>query len=747
MKFLIAFFFVNLSIIFCFGQSKQLDSLRNELKENKTASLKIALLLDLAFEFRFTNPDSMRYYANSARLLGVEVDNIYGQLQGLRNIALAYLNEGDFDTSKYLLKKVILEAKEKNEDKILLDAYNSLGRIYYSKSDYDSAIIVFQFTYELSEQLNGAIDKAGALLNIGGSLEEKGNAVQAASYFNSALLIFDSLNHPYGIATASYNLANIFQDQGDYDKALSYYTKVAEIDSTTGNKRDFASTLASIAEIMLHKNDTFSALTNYKRSIALYDATSANCLKVVSINNLGDLFLDLKQLDSAKKYIDQALEIATECEMPKQIAAIRFDLGKYYSVVSNVTLAKDNFTIAYNIAIEYSLKQMQANAALKLYGIYKEESNLQESLLYLEIARSIEKELFNQENTRKIAQLEAEYEMEKERQKFQFQQEKSEIAYQESISGERSIKYQILLGFIILSVLLVIILSLYFQKNKLNYKLEKTLADTKEQNLQIKEQNEEISQQAELIESRSQELEQQKSELEITNNKLTELNEEKNTIIGIVAHDLKSPLNQVKGFISLLKLEHNNKENFSQYLKMIEDAANRSIQMIIRILDINALDNSAIVIKEEKVNLKSLLQQVQSDYLLQASNKEIDLQLYSENEIVIQSDSDVLQQVLDNLLSNAIKFSPSKSIVKISSEERERYYSISIQDNGPGITNEDKFKIFRKYEQGSASPTANEKSTGLGLAIVKRFLDALKYEIECMSDGKNGTTFIIKIPK
>lgn len=748
MKFVFTSILYILSILCCLGQSGKIDSLKTELKKDiRSDSLKIHLLLDLAFEFRFTNPDSMRYYANNARLLGLEVNNSYGELQGLRNIALAYLNEGNLDTANNLLKTVIEESKHRKEKKILLDAYNSLGRIFYNKADYDSAIYIFELTLELSNELNAPVDRAGAMLNIGGSLQEKGVDVKATRYFNDALLIFDSLNNQYGVAIASYNLANIFKNQGDYDKSLLFFNKVAKIDSLSGNVRDFASTLGSIADLLLYKKDTLSAISQYRRSIALYDSSGANCKKVISINNLGDLFLQLNQLDSAKKYLDESFKLATDCEMPKQIASIYYDMGKYDLKIDDKGSAKINFQSAFEIASKHSLKKLISDAALKLYSISKENNNLKEALFYLENARSIEKELFNQDNTRKIAQIEAEYEMEKERQKFQFEQEKSNLEYQESISGERSLKYQILFGFIILSILLVIILSLYFQKNKLNYKLEKILSDTNEQNQQIKEQNEEISQQTELLERRSYELEHQKKELEDTNNKLTQLNEEKNTIIGIVAHDLKSPLNQVKGFISLLKLEQNNPDKIAEYLKMLEEATNRSTSMIDRILDINAIDNQSIVVNKKLVKIRSLFESIKSDYQEQSSKKEIELKIELDDEIVLQSDPEVLQEVIDNLVSNAIKFSPSNTYITMSAKEYPNFYSLSVKDNGPGIAEDDKSKIFKKYEQGSAQPTANEKSTGLGLAIVKRYIDALQYEIECVSDGKKGTTFIVKIPK
>lgn len=691
----------------------------------------------------------MRHYANSAMLYGLEVHDKNAELQGMRNIALSYVNEGEYDTAIYILKNVINEAKIQGNTTLsnLADGYNSLGRAYFSLSQYDSAVLAFKQTTELFKKLNRPVDVAGSLLNLGSVLEDKGETVKALDYFKEALLVFEKQNHSYGIAAASFNLANIFKDQGDFDKAMLYYKKVAEFDSTSGHLRDFGGSLSSIANLLLNKGDTISALTTYKRAIQILDSAQALCDKILPINNLGDLYLSLNRLDSSFILLDKALRIAEECEMPKHMAAIRFDLGKYYLKINDLSKAEENLLYAYKITSELSLKNEMASAANKLYILYKRRNQTEKALSYLEITRATENELFNQENTRKIAQLEAEYQLEKERDKFEFEQEQSSQAYKESLSSERRIIYQFIGGLILLSILFLLILRFYFQKKKINRELQTTLTAVSEHNNQIQEQNEEISWQSELLSQRSRELEKQSVELTVSNNALAQLNEEKNTIIGIVAHDLKTPLNQIRGLISLVKMEIDNKAVLPEYLDKMTQSANRSIEMIDRILDINVLENNTVNVKTEQIQLTALIQEVLEDYLMTAENKDIELLFKKKKNINIFTDPLLLREIIDNIISNSVKFSPKNSQITVELNELPDTYRISITDQGPGISADDQLKMFNKYQQVSANPTGNEKSTGLGLAIVKRYASILDYQIKCISDGKTGTCFTIEIPR
>ncbi|MTI40031.1 tetratricopeptide repeat protein [Fulvivirga lutimaris] len=726
-------FYLILITILSFGQlayaqtDVEIDSVKRELKKVGTNdSVQIALYLDIAFKYRNLNLDSMKRYANNARLLGIEVFNINGQLQGLRNVALAYINEGKPDTAIVMLKQVVSEARGfGNKAKSnLADGLNSLGRAYYSISKYDSAILIFEESAEVFEELGRPIDVAGALLNIGATLESKGDAVRAINYLNDALLVFEKENHDYGKATAAYYLANIFEDQQDYKKALQYFTQVAEIDSTLGNLRDFANSLNRLAGLSLSDSDTLRAISNYKRATKIYETVGARCEKANPINGLGNLYVAMNRLDSGFYYLNMALDIAISCDNKGQIASSRSALGKYYLATNNIQKALSNYLEAYEIDTALSSKEGMSKSAFELYEIYKTLGQSNKALYYLEISRKYENELFNQDRTRKIAQLEGEYELEKERQKFEFEKERESLAYQKSLKEKRTTIYIVVVGLVLVSILLIVMFRLYAQKGKINKQLNDSMAD-------LKESNEEISHQTEMLSKRSDELER--------------LNEEKNTIIGIIAHDLKSPLNQIKGLVSLMKHESDAKQS-AEYIDKLEISANRSVEMIDRILDINAVENQGLTVKKENTNLNSLINTVAEDYKPGADKKKIGLVVQNAEQVNLETDPLLVREIMDNLISNALKFSPSDSKVTISLNTARENYTIAVEDQGPGVSVSDQKKIFNKYARATAQPTGDEKSTGLGLAIVKRYADALGYQVKCESDGKLGTTFSLIIP-
>ena len=105
------------------------------------------------------------------------------------------------------------------------------------------------------------------------------------------------------------------------------------------------------------------------------------------------------------------------------------------------------------------------------------------------------------------------------------------------------------------------------------------------------------------------------------------------------------------------------------------------------------------------------------------------------------------REAIDNLISNAIKYSPKKSEIKVRLESNYNDIKLSITDNGPGFTDDDKSKLFAKFQRLSAKPTAGESSTGLGLFIVKQIIDKHKFSIELDSKQNEGSSFQITIPQ
>jgi signal transduction histidine kinase len=103
-------------------------------------------------------------------------------------------------------------------------------------------------------------------------------------------------------------------------------------------------------------------------------------------------------------------------------------------------------------------------------------------------------------------------------------------------------------------------------------------------------------------------------------------------------------------------------------------------------------------------------------------------------------------QVLDNLISNAVKYSPLGKRILVRVVNTDRAVRIEIQDEGPGLSEDDKSKLFGKFARLSARPTGGEYSTGLGLSIVKKMVEAMNGKVWCESELGKGATFIVELP-
>ncbi|MEW7292067.1 sensor histidine kinase [Aquimarina sp. 2304DJ70-9] len=235
------------------------------------------------------------------------------------------------------------------------------------------------------------------------------------------------------------------------------------------------------------------------------------------------------------------------------------------------------------------------------------------------------------------------------------------------------------------------------------------------------------------------------AEVAIRNEELVNLNKEKDMLVNVVAHDLRTPLSHVRLLIQLIDVTslHLTKDQKS-YLTEIDNSVDRLSQMIGRILNIHALETNRIKLKNQVIDLVELVNYVVRCFRLTAEDKEIEMITTSESgNHFIEVDKNYMIQVLENLVSNAIKFSErgSKVVLHVKSHDRKTY--VMVEDQGPGISEQDQKKLFGRFQRLSAQPTEGEASIGLGLSIVKKYIEAMNGEIHCESQLGIGTKFII----
>jgi signal transduction histidine kinase len=226
---------------------------------------------------------------------------------------------------------------------------------------------------------------------------------------------------------------------------------------------------------------------------------------------------------------------------------------------------------------------------------------------------------------------------------------------------------------------------------------------------------------------------------------LNALNMEKNEMIGIIAHDLKNPLTSalsVSGLISKEKITEDQKE----YLGLLKKSLNRMNNLVSKILDIKVLESSSFKTNYSEVDLKQVTGQVISALKIQSNNKNIGIEA-DLDEVHASMDRSLIVQIVDNLLSNAIKFSDHHTKVRVSLKEKNQTIRFEIEDEGPGIMEEDKPRLFQKFQKLHAQPTNGETSTGLGLSIVKKYVEAMEGKVWCESEFGKGARFIVEFNK
>lgn len=214
--------------------------------------------------------------------------------------------------------------------------------------------------------------------------------------------------------------------------------------------------------------------------------------------------------------------------------------------------------------------------------------------------------------------------------------------------------------------------------------------------------------------------------------------------INNFSHEFKTPIVSILGFAKLLKKGALDKEDYNEYVDIIISESQRLSNLSMSVLNLSKIENQKIV--SEKSNF-SLDEQIRHTILLlepKWSKKEITINIKMDS-VIIYSSEELLQQMWINLVDNAIKFTEEGGEINITLMDLDDSVVYKISDNGCGMSEETKVRLFDKFYQGDKSHS--EEGNGLGLALVKRIIELCNGNIKVKSQLGMGTTFTVTIPK
>lgn len=541
-------------------------------------------------------------------------------------------------------------------------------------------------------------------------------------------------------------LCNEFKSQ--YEVAIDYYLqsleearKLQEVSYEISALSDLAIAYATIGQPMQAKKF-------YQHCASLALQTNEIYTVVTSYNNLGVIYTQLGQYDSSLYFLHEALRLG-------QLAGERIDHSGTYNNIGNAFFKKKDFDKAlgyFQANLQQHLRQQDDGAALwtdhiNIADVYIEWKRFDSARYHaeraLQIATTVLKAKKKEAETYSIlAKL---YERKKEygkaydylarwyqldtamvngniqntvaelQERFNAKEREAQNKLlTEQMLAERYRRRSITYLAIALGLIGILAAVAFVLKRNANRRLTAN-------NEMIRRQNE----------------------------RLAELNYEKNSLIGIVSHDLATPFATIQMWSQLLRSDEQALSADQQKaLNRIVQAGDHGQHLIQRILDVEKADIGNYKLHIEPFQLDALLEALVESFRPAAQAKSILLHTHINNRPVsILSDQQLVHRIFENLLSNAIKYSPTGKNIWVSLIDEGDIVTVQVKDEGVGINRDELPLLFSKYSKLSSRPTAGESSTGLGLSIVKRIVDELNGEITCESEAGHGSTFTVALKK
>lgn len=226
----------------------------------------------------------------------------------------------------------------------------------------------------------------------------------------------------------------------------------------------------------------------------------------------------------------------------------------------------------------------------------------------------------------------------------------------------------------------------------------------------------------------------------------------KEEVVAMVTHDLRTPLFTIQNILGFLSQDLSGKveKRLSDYIVMAESNTERMLRLINDLIDSEKMRAEAMQPKIENVDLNSCFEGCKQVVAALAEDGKIALR-FAPTDLVVKADPIMLERALFNLVANAIKFSPNGAKVNVSATAVGNRAEISIEDNGPGIAEDQQKDIFERFKQGTNRSTKPYASSGLGLSIAKAFIELQKGKIWVVSSIGSGSTFkftlMLALPK
>lgn len=576
--------------------------------------------------------------------------------------------------------------------------------------------------------------RATLLLMLSGIYNEEMHVNAARKAVEEALSIFTRINDKTGVARCQLNIGQMEGVQGNYDIAISYFLKALKYFEGTRDTPALINTYVKLGVANDYTGNFDKALEYYHIGLGLASASKMTANTIFLYNNIGTTHARMEQLDTAKIYFEKALEYSNikgferarvsplmnigiiyrekgdlqkAMEYHKLALALSEELGMredYAQAMYNLGVAEveinpentQSFYKALDIAREIGDKRLQLDILQGMSDWATSNNKYKELVRFMGEAQALKDSLFTMEKAKAIANLQAEYELEKTSAQLE--------ELKESEEQNRQIRNLYLSAAIVLGAMLVTLFFYLSRSRRLNKELS----------------------------HRQQELQ--------------DANMVKDRLFSIIGHDLKGPIGSIPVLLDIYRSKETADDEKQFILDSLEENAKASIDTLDKLLNWGKLQIKGDGTYQTVCDATDIVNNKMRLFKATADNKQISLINNVSAGTNVLADENQLKFILRNLLSNAIKFTNPGGKVEISAARHPEGNMVvfSVKDNGIGIAKENQAKVFEPTNTSTIG-TANESGTSIGLMLCKEFTRQNGGRIWVESEPGKGSTFYFTV--
>lgn len=495
---------------------------------------------------------------------------------------------------------------------------------------------------------------------------------------------------------ALFRLSDSHSSLKNQTKAMEEARKSLDLALQLDNSLTIGWAYNMVGETFRHENKPDSAKVYYEKGIEFFKSVSYQRGQDLLTHNLSLAYVDLEEYDLAFEIFNTTFTESLEGDLSRILeegAAKMKAIAAMESLEAGIAHGREMLEIAK----EADMRKWQRNLHSGLAVLYRSGERWEEAWIQEQKADSLDMMISGERIQLQTELLEKQFEL-------ALVNAEKDLLLQES-RNERLFSIAV----IAISALLLLIALILITNNQKSRRINKELAHR--------------------------------------NKQLDELVMEKDTWMNLMAHDLKAPLNSIKGLLRIVENPETPHETRLKVFGHINKAIDKGTELISQLLELAQVESDEFQVNVQPTLLNTLLEDVRESFSSVASTKQISLKMeMPDREVQLQTDPMIVQRIMENFLSNAIKFSPFEREVLLGLEQGKEAVLLRITDQGPGLSPEDQQNLFQKFRKLSAKPTAGESSTGLGLSIVKELANKLNAEIIIESKLGEGSTFSLAFP-